>query len=369
MKILGPEKSLLQSIDEALIEGSKNQKQNGYPLRPSAAGYCSRKLAYDVSAFHGHMEKVEEVKKPNILRLLDLGHYIESHAISYIRKNTDWDVKYCQQSVILFKLASGRMIEGSIDLALVSKDNKYKAIADCKTVGNRWSSGFQSKWDEMNNKLERLPSVHKFADDAFYIDDIAAFFKEIGEDALQKNIMQINAYLHSGWAKEQGFQFGIVYQYLKDSSKHREIRFRPSQAVFDQLKTKYELVEKYGSKGKPESVPKDFPLGSFSCAYCPYAQQCWPGDRTSKAYWQTQPKKNWADKINDLEKGAELKELFLKREKLETDTNILPVIEQEIITAMINHEVRKIKLDDGQIFEVVLRKSPRERLVLVRSKE
>lgn len=367
--MIGPKESFCDLIDKTLLDEYNSSVQTSFPLRPSASGYCQRKLAYQVAEFYGHRKQVKEERRPNSIRLLSLGHHIETHVISYIERLPDWIVGHKQQSVNLFKLDSGRWISGSIDFTLTSKDGQHRAIADCKSVGDRWSSSYSSKWDERAAMYDRMSSLQKFGDSAWYADDLGAFLSEIGEDPLYANTIQVNAYLHSSWARELDFQFGVIYRYHKNASKHQEIRFRPSEDIFKKLKAKYNLVEKYGSVGKPEKVPKEYALGAEACSYCPYRADCWPEANATREYWKTQPKKDWATRLEEAPSYLELLKLFGERAIIEKNLKDLTTIDQKILNKLDNDGLRKVKLDTGEVFEVVSLKSPKPRLELRRSKE
>lgn len=367
--MIGPKESFCDLIDAALLKEYSDKEETSYPLRPSASGYCQRKLAYKVAEYHGYRPQVKEDRKANVVRLLSLGHHIEAHAIEYIERLPGWVVGHKQQSVNLFKLPSGRWISGSIDFTLTSSDGKHKGIADCKSVGDRWSSSYSTKWEERSAMYDRMNSLQKFGDNAWYADDLDAFLGEIGEDPLYANTIQVNAYLHSSWAKELEFQFGVIYRYHKNSSKHQEIRFRPSAKVFEKLKTKYALIEAAGAANEPEAIKKEYPLGSEACSYCPYKSECWPEANATREYWKTQPKKNWAVRLEEAPSYNELLKLFSEREGLEKNLRDMTTIDQKILLLLDNDGLFKVKLDTGDVFEVVQLKSPRPRLELRRGKE
>ena len=369
VKVLGPEKSFTRMVDEALTARAEADKlKPGYnPLRPSAAGYCARKLAYDYSAFLGYSEKIHEDRKPSVIRLLNLGHSIEYQALKELDMIPGFSVRFKQQVVDMFTLPSGKRIEGSVDALMVSDD--HKVLLDVKSVGLRWHSAFGNSWKNMMEKYDRLPTMQQFDDNAWYIDDVIAWMDEIGEDALVANVTQINLYACSQFMKDRGVEVGVVYRYCKSNSETMEIRFKTSPELFERVKAKYSLIEAAVEAKTPEIVPKEFVLGSQACGFCPYQKRCWPEVSAKKEYFNTFPKKDWPERVGDLDAAPELTKLFSQLHTHQNSLDQKEITEQLILKIMIESQVDKLKLEDGAIYRRVFLRSPKPHFELRRSYE
>lgn len=367
--ITGPKKSYVDLLDETLLANQKKEQEGKgyYPLRPSASGYCSRKLAYELAAFEGKGEKIHEDRKPNVIRLLGLGHQIEYGALKELALIPGMSIKFKQQVVSMFKLPSGRIIEGSTDAVMWSEESR--GLLDVKSVGNRWSAGFQSRWDEMMHHYDTLTTMVKFGHNSWWVEDPIAFFEEVGEDSLVANITQVNLYACSPFMQERGIDHGSIFRYEKASSQISEVRFKPSMELFNRVKRRFGDIEKAVAKGDPELVKRDFGLGSQACAYCPYRSKCHPSANATKEHYKTMPKKNWAERLENLEGAPLLEKLFndyLTQEKVVKDHEITKAA---ILKELADHEIRKVKLQDGQVFEVKTLQSPKPHNQLRRGKE
>lgn len=373
----GPQKSYCDMVDEALLAKQEAEQKSGdtyFPLRPSSAGYCGRKLAYELAANEKIIEKRYETRKPSIIRLLSLGHGIEYHVLRYLDSIPGYKVKFKQQVVSLFNLPSGRLIEGSVDAVMWPSDPTLTpGLLDVKSVGDRWAQAYQSAWDQMKAKYERMQTVERFGEDAFYVKDPIAFLNDVGEDALVANIMQINLYGCSSFMKERKVDHGIVMRYNKNSSKHMEVRFDLSDDLYEYVKEKFCAIEtSVMEKRDPALVDRDFALGSQACAFCPYADMCWEGANTKKPYYNTLPKKRWATRIGELgddKVAAELKEMFDKVMQAESVIDQAKAVEGKILTRMANLRIQRIKLDENNVFEAKELKSPKPHFELRRTKE
>lgn len=355
VSIPGPADSYCGLLDRAIqAKQAEPTERKYYPLRPSSAGYCARQLAYKLAAYNGTIHDVPEDRKPNIVRLLSFGHNVEYHALRMFGEYLpEIEQRFKQQVVDIFRLDSGRLIEGSTDAVFITT----KALVDVKSVGPKWSRGYKSTWDELLAKYEAMHTVIKFDNNAFYVHDVKAFFEELGEDALVANITQLNLYLCSDFMKSRGLDHGVIYRYNKADSRHMEIRFAPSQELFDDIKAKFNAIE---AAKAPNDVPRGAQLGSMACAFCPYASQCWPEIDSKKEFFASLPKKRWADqappKLQEMfdEYGAAIK---------------AKAVEEKILKFMIDTELRKVKTSDGTVWEAKYLASPKPHYELRVSKE
>ncbi len=304
--------------------------------------------------------------QPDTIMLLDLGNYIESKMIKFFRKAKKWfDLKYYQQSVELFRLIhpvtkKEVIIEGSTDSVFMSE--KWQAVVDYKSKKDKFHHYMKSDWDATTEKLSRIAT--KINDRTFWVDDLPAFLAVLDDEFFAKNFKQVNGYCMSQFMQDRGVNHGVIIQYNKNDSRRREIRFRPSQVVFDEVKAKFQhildAVHEHGADG----VRRDYALGSISCAFCKFRETCWSQD-AQQAFFKTLPKKKWPEDIDKLPFGHELADL-LRRFELERDAaKRADKLEQEIGALLNNNGINKVRLDSNHIYEL---KPLKTKLAVRRSK-
>ena len=381
--MLGPTKSYCDMIDTAMLKNEAERTTKYYPLRPSAAGYCSRRLAYDLMDYHGYATYEKEIKRADTLRLLNLGHSIEFSALRNMESLEGFDLRYKQQVLSMFRLdpttpnEPGRLIEGSLDVVMWSEE--HKGLLDVKSVGDRHSSAFSSKWDEMLDKYSNMKSLQVFGEpnekgiyNAFYADDLDSFLTELNGDFLSDNLYQLNLYACAPFLVERGIDHAIVYRYCKNNSKHMEIRFRPSQGVFQRTFEKFNSINQAVHARTPEVVPKDSFLGSFRCAYCPFKSNCWGADAdATKAWFATFPEKLWPIRLYELANpnaAQQLGSLFGTYLAAKEQGEKASQEEEKILAILTEEKITKIQLDNKQIYEVKFLKSPKPHFELRRGK-
>lgn len=367
--MLGPNKSFPSLLDEAILAEAETNKENDmyFPLRPSSAGSCGRKLAWQYAEFTGQAPRTHEERKPHVQRLLDLGHSIEFHAIKQLDKIKSYKLKFKQQVVDMFALPSGRIIEGSTDLVFWNEE--HKGVGDIKSVGAKFSSSFQSTWEQDISRIKTMKSVQIIDDGGVWVEDPAAFVDELGEHAIVSNIKQINLYCHSDFFVKRGVNFGSVIRYAKHNSMMFEIRFKPSLDMYKEVEAKYSLIEKtIDEGGHPNTIPQDYVLGSMACAFCPYRSECYP-DATKKEVYAAMPKKYWAKRMDEVTDPDELRDLFGPYQAAKVIGESADNLEKKILVALENRGINKIKLDSGDVYEVKTLKSPYPHQELRRSKE
>lgn len=362
---------IIDEFTRDMIE-ENSKKEKSFPLRPSAAGYCGRRLAFDLMEYKGHATYEKSSMEPNVYRLLNLGHSVEYSAIKNFELVDFWKIRYKQQSVDLFKLEPiegepEQRIEGSVDLVLFSPD--WKCLIDIKSQKDAFSKAFPTRWKETLDKYKNMSSLHTISDTAYYAEDLDAFVAELKDDFLVDNLLQLNMYACSQFFKDRGIDHAVIYKYNKNDSSHYELRFKPSEALFKKVQDKFNQVNKAVAKKDPKSVPCDFKLGSMRCAFCPYAKECWPeGQDGLKAWYDTFPKKQWPIDSNKTKSGEKLEELFKSFQEGLSNIKTKDEVEQEIISILLEEGIKKIKLDNKQIYEVKYLKSPRPHYELRRTK-
>jgi len=377
--IPGPPVGYTDLLDHAIIEKLQKEKAEyslkktrAYnPLRPSSAGACARKLAYELMEYKGLAENNAEVLTPNVYRLFQLGHSIEYSVLRMFSLVYLMRVDYKQQKLLCFELDATatnkekELIIGSCDAVFINKE--WRTIMDVKSVKDAFSKAFKTRWDETLAKYDDMKSLTKLSSTCYYADDVEAFLNELGEDFLRENILQLNSYAYADLMVKIGIDNCVIYKYNKNDSRHYELRFKPSLNLYNYVKDKLNAVNKAVAEGKPESVPKEYSLGSMHCAFCPYAKTCWPDQDEKKAWYNTFPKKNWPIDISKV-KDEELVANFVAFEDNQAAEKKNVDVEKNIVTAMLKAEVKKIKLANGHIYELKHLKSPRPHIEVRRTK-
>lgn len=366
---LGPERGYIDILDEAIlkVEEEQNKKGRTYnPLRPSSAGYCARKLAYQYQEFVGLAPFTTEEKQPNVIRLLSLGHFIESHIIKEFRKIEGMDLKYLQQTLGFIEYEDGTVGEGSMDLALQLKGYNG-CVADAKSKGDKFSSYRATKWDQDGEAYGKMNSVEMVNERFFKIPDLDAFLAELLDPYLKANFYQLNIYATSKFLTDRKFDHASVIQYNKNDSRMREFRFRPSKSALNYVLDKFNTIKE--NPDKPEASKKEFNIGSMMCSYCEYASKCWPEVDTKKAFYATLPAKSWpknAATMGDV--GQVLERKYAALAEVSNTVELKATLEEEIVSILREQEIEKIRFSDGMVYTIKFLKSPRPHYELRRDK-
>ena len=345
------------------------------PLRPSAAGQCTRELAYGLMEHHGFANYDKKLNSAEGHRIFSLGHSVEYDIIKQMRDlmKEYFEIKYTQQSLSFARLEAknnpklSQWLEGSTDLVLWSE--KYKCIADIKSKKVKYSSYRDDNWTEFSDKLRRLQSVQPLSATAFWVEDLPKFLQEVNDPFLAANFLQLNLYARNPFIVERGIDHAAIIQYDKNSSRLREIRFKPSQELYDFIILKMQTALDAVDAGQPELAPKDFQLGSIKCAFCDYSKECWKDVDTTREFFKSLPPKRWPTDTDRLgETGEALDEIYEEYAAVVNGEEVKERLEQEMIALLNESEVTKVRFADGNVYEVKLYKSPREHFALKRSK-
>jgi hypothetical protein len=377
VNVLGPAVGYIDLLDHATTEKLKADQASGKdiaksPLRPSSAGACTRELYYQLMQYSGRAKYAVEVNKPETQRLLNLGHAIESHLLRELGLLSDiFEIKYKQQVLSFARLEADRdkkleqWLEGSIDLVLWSE--KWKCVADVKSKKDGWSAAFKTKWDELDDKLQHMTSVHTItrpikdrdkskeqASAVYWVEDLDTFLTELNDPFFAANFLQLNLYANSDFLKQRGVNHGAIFQYCKNDSRLREIRFRPSASLYEKTIGKFQTVVDAVDASNPALAPRDYTLGSIKCAFCKFKKECWGEDSDAqKEYFKTFPRKNWPTDTNRMgETGSALEELFDEFHKHEQSEKRKETIEQGILKVMLAEGIEKLRLPTGEIYAV-----------------
>lgn len=361
---------LVDLIDFAAEQDRDNKEAISiFPLRPSAAGKCSRALYYDLQVYLGKMNIEVTKNSPETMRILDLGHFIEDSLIGHFKllaKQMGIEVKYRQQVVDIITMQDGTIFSGSTDFALEGP-NDFKILCDVKSSKDAFSAYYKTRWDENVAKWESFASLSKLSPTCFVAENALELVKEFGDDFKIDNITQLNLYLGSDFFKKRGYEYASLLYYIKNDSRVYELRFRFNQELFD--KTCEKLTKIYNAKNI-KSISKDFSFGSIRCAFCQYNKECWKGDSLME-YFSTFPTKEKAENINfikDESLKTELESLFTDYEtKMIIKLNV-ESLEKSILNTLTKNNIGKIRLQNGNIYEVKQLKTPKPHSELRRSK-
>lgn len=369
----GPEFGLNEIInvytEQVIVEREASYKYN--PLRPSSAGKCTRELGYEFAEFRKYQEYPKEPKTPEVHRLLNLGDKIEWHAneemkAAFAVMPKPPQIKYKQHTLAFFKFPDGTFLEGKLDLCVEIDGDLI--VCDWKSKSDKYSAFYKSAWDEFPSKLVATGFAQTFGSDAVFITDLKAYLAKSEDPFFNNNLYQLNFYACNPFLKERGCKLASVLQYNKNDSRIREVRFVPSQEVFEETQAKFQVVMAVVDGDKtPENLSRDFVLGSMKCGFCSYKKHCWPEDDALKEYFKTLPPKAWPKDLDRLSKDLQerLIPLFAKYQELSQAAAGVEPVEQEICRLLNAAKVFKVRLDKDHIYRV---KRLKEGLVLRRDK-
>jgi hypothetical protein len=378
-KVLGPEFGLVEYLNFYTQEELNEQaaKPSGFmPVRPSSAGKCGRELAYAMYEYRGKAFYEKKPLDPATSRIFSYGNDTERHLVWQFKKAKNMSLRHTQQTLAFFRLPKQDiLLTGSIDGVMAAIDGSWGVLVDFKSKKDKHSSFSKTAWSEWATKLSKDPTVVSFGEESFYIDDLSAFYERnrVSEYYLMMNFLQLNFYYFSedNFCAAHKIDVCSLIYYNKNDSRLREIRFKPSRALYDLVKEKFLAVD---ASEVPEDVPQGFELGSLACAFCPYSKACW-GDiaKPDKEFFKTLGYKLWPKDTNRLGTVGETLELkfgaFQKCQEISEDA---AAYEAEIVTEMHKNKIKKIRLVNGDIYELKHLKSGGvgggARMVLRRSK-
>lgn len=375
--ILGPPVGYVDLLDHATTAKHTKEKEEGKtfqktPIRPSAAGACSRELYHELMMFSGRAQYDVEVMEPELHRLFSLGHSIEANLIKDMRTLlSDFiEIKY-QQQVLSFCYLNAKndpklsqWLEGSLDMVFWS--DKWKCVADVKSKKDKFHSYHKTAWDDTTYKLKSMKSVQTISDCAFLVENLGEFLQELSDPFFEANFKQLNLYASSDFLKERGVNHAAIIQYCKNDSRLREIRFKPCDEVAKETIRKFQNVVTAVDENKPELAPKDYVLGSIKCAFCKFKKECWEKDDSLKAFFRTFPKKEWPTDTNRLGAlGTTLDSMLSRYAGAEDEAKAQTKFEQDIVALLVKSNINKVRTESGLVYEV---KKLKDSIVLRRSK-
>jgi hypothetical protein len=377
--IRGADFSYTDALNHLTYEYNKKQVEEGksyqkMPIRPSSSGNCERELAYSLNEYRGIARYEKKIIDPELSRIFSLGHSVEYALIKDIKQYLAglFQVRYQQQVLSFMRLESkvdpkfSSWVEGSIDLVLWS--DTVKLVADVKSKKEKYSNYRDSDWTDTNEKYGRMASLQKIGETGFYAEDIEAFLKEVDDPFLAANILQINLYAMNNFLVERGIDHAALFYYSKNTSRLRELRFKPSQALSDYVLNKFKSAFDAVEQGDVDLAKKEFRLGSMKCAFCNFNKTCWSDSDPLKAWFKTFPPKQWPTDTHAIDGGEDLERLYDQYLLVSGSEDEATKLDLDMCNILVDNRVSKVRFADGNIYEVKLYKSPKEHYRLKRSK-
>jgi hypothetical protein len=364
IKLLGPKQGYVEILNfftQQSLDEQSQQPRKYNPLRPSSAGKDARELAYEYMEFKGYAQYSTEAFDPETHRLLKLGHAVEKHVIWELKDalqaaGGDIEIRYQQQVLSFFTLPDGTKVEGSCDLVLMSRSKKFGGcLADVKSKKDKFSQFFKTDWDATSDKLSNMKTVQVFGQDSYWVEDLEAFLQELDDYFFSMNFKQLNMYFYDEheFLQTRGVDHCAILQYNKNDSRLREIRFKPSRTVFEQVRDKFSMVQKIVDETKdPQQVPRENILGSAAVAFSKYRSIDYPDANALKEYFNTLPKKHWPKDTDRLSSGQSLDELFEQFEAALKAADEADRLEQKIVALLEQEQVKKVKTSNGNVYQM-----------------
>lgn len=362
--LLGPNVSYIDILDDQIMESQRKEEallkegksKFGSPLRPSSAGECERALAFKLQEFIGNAYYEKELMSPATVRLLGLGNSVEFSIIRFLKQCELFQVKYEQQTLGFFNIESenpkiAKFLEGSNDLCIVSEQHGWKCVVDVKSKGDKFSSAYKSKWAEDDEKYSNMKTVKVIGTSAYWVEDLEAFLEELNDPFFAANFLQVNLYANSTFMKERGIDHGVILQYQKNTSVLREVRFKPSEKLYKDVEAKFKSAAAAATANDPMLAKETFIPGSIKCAFCAYVKPCRGDFDTKKAFFNTLKDKYFPKNFSKVE-DEQLKQYLLEYDSIYLAEKQKDELEQKIAKRMLDSKTYKVKLDNGNVYEV-----------------
>lgn len=360
---------LTKLVDEGITNAVKKEfeeynarKGDRYPLSPSGIGKCGLKLARDLAHFAGVTQhpRLEGSRTPKLQRVFDRGHLLELALVDDFSKYTKLQLRQRQQRVHLFDVSQGestQAIEGDVDGLVVCKERGVKILVDFKSKGAYYSAGFSDSISEFFESLKESGQVEEHKDaghNCYIIKDAWELFQIIPLDEFFVDYLhQLNSYAFSDWFARTGVDFVALYYENKNTCQNYEVRWVPNRRLFEFAKKKFQYIYSTVLTKGPESVEREFVVGSARCRLCEYTELC-NGKAPEKPY--------------DKKSGVVDKRLEESYKKGLIQLKMMEKAEQEILLEMEKKGLTHIQTDGGIVYERKYLKSPKPHYELRLSK-
>lgn len=221
-------------------------KNRRFPLSPSAALSCGRKLVYDLQDFFNPTEANVQPINIRQQRVFRWGHIIEEFEINQINQLQGFQVTHQQEKFDIAKL-HGFSVVGSIDGIVWHLPTRTPYLTDMKSIN---SYGFK--------EVEKtgFPKIGNFA-------QVNMYLCSPGYNALMDELKV---------PKEK--RKGMIFYSNKDNQSFDMIEFEPDYDIFKATIDRFEKV--YNAFKNEQIPPRDFVKTKFfPCGgYCPHASKC-----------------------------------------------------------------------------------------------
>lgn len=377
VEILGPPVGFTDILYDHLLEKSKaemdqvrTQGSNRNPLRPSSAGKCTRELAFELMENSGQKFYEKEPLDAVTQLIFGLGHSVEFHILREFKNVEMLRVAYQQQSLLFFPIEASNpriktFIEGSVDALFIMEKQGYKVLIDVKSKKEKFSNSHKSSWEEFDYDLSGMSTVTPISETAYWIEDVEAFLTALNDPFMAANFLQLNLYARSEFMLQKGVDCAALIYYSKNTSRLRELRFKPSQKLYDGVREKFQAAASAADVGNPMLAKTDYTPNSMKCAFCSYAKECWPEELSVLKNWfKTLPAKRWPKDLKDLPEDFE-KDVRAYHEGLPV-LDAQEELKERIIKYMYENKLQKIQLErGGPVYELKVFKNS---MNLIRSK-
>lgn len=361
----GPNVGFTDLVDACL--DADDTVYDAFPLRPSNAGKCSRALAAELYQWLGRGKFPQEQKDPNVKRLLSLGSSVEYHVIRHFdmipKANRDFRISYKQQVLVVGGLdpanskdTSPPLVKGSLDFGVEHIREQWAIFLDCKSAKDKFSVAHATKWDETTEHLNEMNSTQAISETAWWVEDLEAFVRELGDPFFEDNFLQLNIYCCTDFAKSINVIAGSILRYNKNDSRWIEVRFKPHPGLAAAFMSKANSIYKAAKNWSLEDIRAkgcEFPPGHIKHAFC----NCHlffneNAEAARKAYFRTFPPKKWATDTDKFANKKDLESLFAAYEESLLAGEEAERLEADILRKLREEHCLKVRLPNSHVYEV-----------------
>jgi hypothetical protein len=231
-------------FEDTLYRILHEDKEPRYPLSPSAATNCMRQLWYSLKNYEEPGSIPCESFGTRKLLVFERGHRVEKQVCDWLAKVPELEVIENKERFPIVSF-DGKDITGEIDRIVIDKKTGVKYILDVKSVNTR---GFQE-------------------------------VKKSGKPK-ESHYYQVNTYLYSDWAKDQGLTHGMIYYENADTNDYEILEWEYDEAAAVYALDRLHWV--YSGKNDSTPVPREFVRGQpdgngWRCnpMYCQFYNYCY----------------------------------------------------------------------------------------------
>lgn len=346
-----------KEIDLETDHWNNRTKLDRFPLSPSQGGKCGLALARNLA----HYLRIADYPRdrmavsPRVKRIFARGDLLEDALIADLEKFTKFKITDQQRRVKLFDLSPEHAVEGNIDgiaVYQIGGHDGVRVLMDYKSKGAFYSAAFSDSIAQFFMELRTTGLVEEIATNSFLITDPKKLFDIMSlDDFFVDYLLQLNGY---GLAIDIKVDFVALYYENKNTCANYEVRWVPNQELFEYVRSKFQYIYETVRTTGPESVPKEFALGSSRCRLCEYNERCWgkytPAPSTSRV-------------VGKLSDGLDQALRAAQREH-----HVVKKVEEAVLNEMAQKNLTHIQTSDGLVYQRKFLKSPKEHYELRLSK-